>query len=65
MTISWIPPFSKRVDDAVKVIPDPETLDRCIAGLKRQENEELDELKKWRLKQIKEEIQILRRQLAE
>ena len=64
MTITWIPPFSKRIEDIMKVIPEPEVLDKCIAGLNREENEEKDELKKWRLQQIKEEIQLLRRQLA-
>lgn len=64
MTIQWIAPFSKRVDDIMKVIPDQDVLDKCIAGLNREESVEKDELKKWRLQQIKEEIQLLRRQLS-
>jgi hypothetical protein len=64
MTITWIPPFSRRVEDSVKIIPEPEVLDRCIAGLKKQARMEFDDDKRWKLKQIRKEIQLLRRQLA-
>lgn len=66
MTYTWTPrnmPFSRRVDSAEKFIPSYEVLTRCIGGLNRQIKSCKTEDKKFRLQQIKKEIEDLREAL--